>query len=1006
MLLPGDETENNLNSKDDAGLSRDDGGNPLPSLDLASVLPSPVSWGGLEYRAQAVILKVLTRFYANELFPFFTSCDALHLERYEVDAFLSRHMLEWRKQLTGRPVDTLFVDKGLVHVACKYLKGQLIQQEAIDAAMKWSLQTVRWPLGITTDGFSMPVDQFMSATFPSLTPFQAQSSFPDQGQIPQSLIVTGPKLCGIYHFALIPGEEGTPDGVRFTDIMVPPMTIVVGPHGQYTLHHGGRYLIEYLDWCQDSTKLRRLSHFSIVEGRWKAVASALQSPENTHGGNAPSCDSSVQKHYVSPAPFDGQTDIPREGSDCTSNNNGINTKIEYPAQSAGLLCSTTETFRPQNNMSLAVHKSDTNAMLIEAISQAMPETGHEKSEQEFWDAEEMANIELCNVQRSRERRWNAEQGPVAPKDLIKMSMPKLPAQSSLRKTPGITSEELAKMPMGPAAPTNTSIIWKPADYEPFLTIRLPHQYYVIGPRSQVITFDGDFGVDSAPTACSWDPPGQSCQHGKLPYSVGGVYSFHLPSSMDKRYKPAELMVPQLPASVFARFLLPNRFALYRDHCLMPRAIAPGYHELRMMRMVQRLDDNISDMRITADLANQDGYYMVLNDMAPYRPRIMGSSAGGSDDTSPKAGTPTSGEEEKSEVEDIPGTAIDALESMPIRLQSTMLEAHRILAPYRAQFEEEGAEEQREEILAEKREIAREKARAVKERQDEKKRQSLQRRVGASEGVTLGAPDAPAGSNAGSNAGHHTGPSGSGTGVGLGMGLVSFSDELLQRQIESSSSNSSDSERTVKKKRKLAEQLERIPDDDDDDATFSFDTKRFGIEDKTFSLRKSTRKRTQSTKAQQQEGRGEQKREEQEKQGTLPKKTRAPTPVTVKHQSSVPPTPASQAGTINSSVKRGRGRPRKHPLPDAVQPQGQSTPATADNAQPRTEGSSTHAVNAPRVSHWAPNTSLISGAQQQLAMPRMPQHSMMPGVVQPSAMESNEQASADPSKGTRASNTSP
>ncbi|KAK8011201.1 hypothetical protein PG990_010166 [Apiospora arundinis] len=949
VLVPDEEAEDDTDDDNGPDQSKD-GDAMLPPAPYPAAL-DPFPWSRLDYRLQAIILKVLTRFYTGELFAFQTACEALHLDRHEADEFISRHMEEWNKQLSGRPLGSEFFSKGDVHLACKHMESQGILQGAIDIMMQYSLQNSRWPLAITTDGLSLPVDQFMSATFPSLTPSQTQSWPPDRDQNPEIPIGLVPKLDGVYHFALVPGTEGDPYGVRFTEIVIPPQALVVGPRGVHTLQRGGRYHIYYPDWCQNNINVR-LSRFTLAEGRPEVVTSPLRPPERIiQGEYAALCDNHAQEHHAGPVPFHGHTNITLEDFGSASNDNRFATGVAFPAQSAYHLDATPEASRVWDSTSLSSRDPESAATLTETISQAMPEVDPETKEQQALDAMEAEDLKLWHNVKTRNFRWSeeTEARTVAPKDLI------LPKQTppSWEEIPGITSDELAKMPMGPVVSTSASIIRKPADYEPFLTIRLPAKYWVSDPHGQLITFDDCFGA----------------AHG-----VGGVYSFHIPGAGGHLSMPVHAASSQLPEAVFARLLLPMPLALYRDDELLPRATACGYHELRKMRRVQKRDGETSEVKVTADLANQDGCYMILNDMAPYKTRITRDTAEGADESLSEPDHCSSGEEgekeEEEEEDDDTAAAIAALESMPHHIQNAMLEAHRILGPYREQLEVEAEEELKEDIRAEKRERAREKAMVMKELKEEKMRQRLQKNANVSETLYTSASNA----SARSNAGQHARSSGVGIGAatGLGLGLVPFNDEVLQRQVESSSSSSSDDERTIRKKQKLADRLERIPKDDDDDETFRTKT--------------SGRRVTKSVKAQQQ---GQQtplpKRAATRAASTttaaataaVPKKTQTPTPVSVKRQSTAP-TPASQPGTDNSSpLKRKRGRPRKHPLPDPIQPQGGSTPAPANNTQSSAEGPSASTANAPSR---ASNDFMSSRTLQQSATPGAIQQSVMPSIL--------------------------
>ncbi|KAK7927693.1 hypothetical protein PG985_004691 [Apiospora marii] len=877
VLLPGAEAKNQGPEEDP---SQDDGKNRLPSP--VPRPPSPLQWGRLDYRTQAIIMKSLTKFHKKELFALDAACDTLGLYRHEADAFVARHFAEWSKLIAGEIDDTTLVDRGTVHMAHRFMMGQSLPQQAIETVTQMSSKIIRWPQRITTDGPPAPADPFINGGFPSFVPLpsspldQRPGGLLNQGQRPQpNAIPPQPRHAGFLKFALIPGMEGTPHGVRFTEIVLPPKTLVRGPRSAYTLQDGGRYVIQYPDWCKDYTNLQ-LSHFTFVEGR----GGVKPIPQQTHGGDAAHSDNSAQKHNSSPLPIHKHTDIPTATSICALKSHGSNT----------------------------VHQ------------------GGGEGDSELVTPEDL--------------QWNRS----------------APMPSFYEEEQGITSEELARMPTGPVAPTSSSVISRHVSHEPYLTIRLPSQYYVFGPRSQLITFDGNF-IRSAP-ACQLANPKQPCRHGNMPHSVGGVYSFWFSKEIDPVLTPANLAVlPKLPEAVSARFLLPSRYAMYRDGSLMPRATAPGFHELRRMRKTQRIDGAVAEEKTTVDLVDQNGIYLLLNDMAPYRSRVLPVSE-------KKAEASSSTDEPSSEDEECDEGANDiaAIKSMPHHMQDTMLEARRLIAPYREEFEAGMEKERREELLAEKREYSREKAMALKEAKEEKKRKALQRRTAPSRNV------APVASDATNSSGQHGGSSR--TGPGLGMGLVSFNDEVLKRQIESSgsSSSSSDGERTQRKRRKmekLAEKLDRIPDDDDED-------------DETFHTSRWGRKITKSTKAQEQQQAPVTRRtapRAASSVATTTKQAQVPTPASTGRQTAVatPPSHPGAASGDGSPLKKKRGRPRKHPLPEPSQPEASSSTAGTTNTQSSGEASSSNAAN---TIHCAPGSSLSVKTGQQ------------------SRVESSEQASAD------------
>lgn len=877
-VLPPDAEAESQDPEDDP--PQDSGKNRLPTA--VPRPPSPLQWGRLDYRTQAVVMKSLTKFYKKKLFALDTACDALHLYRHEADEFVARHLSEYSKVISGEIDDTTLLDRGTVYMARRFMTGQGLPHRAIDIAMQMSSQIIRWPLSITTDGPPAPADPFISAGFPSFVPLPSwtppvPTSSLNQGRRPQpNPLPPQPRYAGFLQFAFIPGMEGIPHGVRFTEIVLPPKTLVRGPHSAYTLQDGGRYVIQYPDWCKNHTNMQ-LSHFTFVEGH----RGAKPIPQQAHGGYAAHSDDCAQKHDSSPFPVHKRTEIPTDNSSRVLKSHGSNT----------------------------VHR------------------GWEEGDSEL----------------------------VTPNDLQWDSS--IPMPPFYEEEQGIPSEELARMPAGSVAPTCSSIISQHVSHEPYLTIRLPSQYYVFGPRSQLITFDGNFGIRSAP-ACQLVNPKQPCRHGNLPHSVGGVYSFWFSQEVDPQLTQANLAVlPRLPEAVFARFLLPSRYAMYRDGSLMPRVTEPGFHELRRMRKTQRIDGAVAEEKTTMDLVDQNGIYMLLNNMVPYRSRVLPVSQKGADASSDTDEPPSEDEEQDEGIDDIA-----AIKSMPQHMQDTMLEAHRLILPYRKEFEAEMEEERRQELLAEKREYSREKALALKEAKEEKKRKTLQRSCAASRNV------APVTSYPPDSSGQHGGPSR--TGTGLGMGLISFNDEVLKRQIESSgsSSSSSDGERTQRKRRKmekLAEKLDRIPDDDDD-------------EDETFHTSRWGRKITKSTKAQEQQQAPVTRRtapRAASSAATTTKQAQAPTPASTGRQTAVA-TPPTQPGPVSgdsSPLKKKRGRPRKHPLPEPVQPEAGSSTAGATNTESSTEASASTTAD---TIHCAPNSSLSVRAGQQ------------------SRVESGEQASAD------------
>ncbi|KAK8059766.1 hypothetical protein PG996_009696 [Apiospora saccharicola] len=318
---------------------------------------------------------------------------------------------------------------------------------------------------------------------------------------------------------------------------------------------------------------------------------------------------------------------------------------------------------------------------------------------------------------------------------------------------------------------------------------------------------------------------------------------------------------------------------------------PGFHELRNMRKTQRVNGAVVEEKTIVDLADRNGVYLLLNDMAPYQSRVLPAS-GKEADASAGTDEPSPEDEECDEGRN----DITAIKSMPQHMQNTMLEAHRLIGPYRKEFEAEIEAEGREELLAEKREYSRQKATAMKDAKEEKKKKALQKRTRAGRNAAPVASDAP------DSSGQHGGPSRGGT--ALGMGLISFNDEVLKRQIESSSSSSSssDGERTARKRRKkekLAEKLDRIPDDDDD-------------EDGTFRWSRSGRRITKSTKAQEQE---------QEQQAPVTrraapravstaatattKQAQAPTPAPTIRQADVATPPGTASGDSSPLKKKAR-----------------------------------------------------------------------------------------------------
>ncbi|KAK8051454.1 hypothetical protein PG993_002839 [Apiospora rasikravindrae] len=936
VLPRGEEAGNNYSGEN----LEQNGGSHLP-VPVSGPL-SPVPWGRLGYRTQAVILKALTSFYRNELFPFQTACEALQLYRHEADEFVARHLSEWNEHATGEPyehAETMYLDRSTAHVASKFMKGQGLPQEAVAIVMQWSSHLIRWPMNITNDGFPMAADPFTSSMFPSSSQLSwysspAPLSFPDHGlgeppglgQSSHSQIQPPARPSGFLQFALIPGEEGTPHGVRFTEVVLPRHTLVCGPRSVYTLHHAGRYLIEYPDWCRDYTTLN-LSHFSFVEGRQEGASSTPQHFKHRLDDFTAYFDRGAQDHHSSPLSHKNRAGAPVIDYSRGSNSHGSLATMASPTPRANPRAATAQTFGTQNTVIPLPNISEPTKQLIEAMSRAMPGVDYKAAKYEQLNTVEGNNKGWWETQQAQRFWVDAETKFVSPKNLLYGTPVRRPF--SFVESPEITPDKLAGMPTGPIVRTNTPVIGKPASYEPYLTIRLPPQYYVIGPTGHLITFDGDFGDHSAPTACNLDGFGQPCRHGKLPYGLGGVYSFHLPLDTGVRYTQDALVTPQLPEAVHARFSMPGRYALYRDDFLMPRATAPGTHELRKVRKLQRINGTITKAKTTMDLMHEAGQYMILNDMAPYRKRILPSFATGANASS-KSDEPSSGDEEDEEEL----AAAGATKSMPQHMQNTLLEAHRILGPHREQFEAELEEEGRQEILAEKRELAREKARAMKEHQEEKKKKALRRQTRPSR---VAAP-APEPDTPGSNSGQQGRLTRAGTGIG--MGLVSFSDDVLKRQIESSSSSSSDDERTLKKKQKYADRLDRIPDDDDDD-------------DDTFSTSRWGRKITMSTKAQEQQApvtrRAAAPRTASTASAATTKKSQAPTPASERHQIGVAtPTPASQsraASAGNSSpLKKKRGRPRKHPLPGPVKTQTSSSPAKADNSQSSAEASSSIVVN--------------------------------------------------------------
>ncbi|KAK8080013.1 hypothetical protein PG997_007831 [Apiospora hydei] len=909
------------------------------------VPPSPIPWCRLGYRTQAVIMKALTSFYRNELFPFQTACEALNLYRHEADDFVSRHLSEWNEHASGGPgeyAETTYLDRGTVHVASKFMTGQSLPQAAVAIVMQWSSHLIRWPMNITNDGFSMAADPFTSSMLPSGSqlswlsspaPFDSPdhgfSRPPGVGRRSHSQIQPRARPSGFLHFALIPGEEGTPHGVRFTEIVLPRNTLVCGPRSVYTLQHAGRYLVEYPDWCRDYTALK-LSHFSFVEGRQEGAPYTPLHLQRRLDDSAAYFDRGAQDHGSSQLSHKTRPGAPVTGFSRASNSRGSLAQMASPTPRANPRAAIAQTFGTQSTVIPLPNISEPTKQLLDSMYQAMPGVDHKAAKHEQLDAVEGNNRGWWDTQQAQRFRVDAGTRFVSPRNLHYGTPVRRPF--SFVESPAITPNKLSTMPTGPIARANASVIGQPASYEPYLTIRLPPQYYVIGPTGHLITFDGDFGDHSAPTACNLDDFGQPCRHGKLPYGLGGVYSFHLPLETGVRYTQDNLVMPHLREAVHARFSMPGCYALYRDDCLMPRTIAPGFHELRKVRKLQRVDGKITEAKTTTDLMHESGQYMILNDMALYQKRLLPNSATGANASS-KSDDHSSGDEED---EEGMGAAA-ATKSVPQHMQNTLLEAQRILGPHREQFEAELEEEGRQEILAEKRELAREKARAVKELQEEKKKKALQKRTRASRGA---AAPAAASDTPGSSSGHQ----GRSTRAGsvIGMGLVSFNDELLKRQIESSSSSSSDDERTLKKKQKYTDRLDRIPDDDDDD-------------DDTFRTSRWGRKITKSTKAQEQQQapvtrRAAAPRAASTASAATTKKSRAPTPASARPQPGVAttPTPASQSGAASagsSPLKRKRGRPRKHPLPDPVETQASSSPAKADNSQSSAEASSSIVVNA-------------------------------------------------------------